>query len=162
MQKILFMDRRSFLRAAAIGGGYVLSLHLRPDAAAQGGGQAQALWSPNAFIRIMPDGTVYIMAKNPEVGQGPKTHLPMIIADELDVDWSSVRIEQADVNPAVYGPQSAGGSTATPVNWTPLRRVGAAARQMLMTAAATTWGVPVSECTTTPYKIIGKPIADPQ
>jgi isoquinoline 1-oxidoreductase beta subunit len=143
------MDRRSFLRVSTLaGGGMMLALYFKPDAAAQGPASAEALWSPNAFIRIMPDGTVHIMAKNPEVGQGPKTHLPMIIADELDVDWSAVRIEQADVNPSVYGQQSAGGSTATPNNWTPLRRVGAAARQMLVTAAATSWGVPASACTT--------------
>jgi isoquinoline 1-oxidoreductase beta subunit len=143
------MNRRSFLNVSALaGGGMLLGLYFRPTLGAQGGPPAAVPLSPNAFVRITPEGLVYITAKNPEVGQGIRTSLPMIIADELDVDWSSVHYEQADVNQVKYGVQSAGGSTGTPTNWTPMRQVGAAARQMLVAAAAASWGVPESECTT--------------
>src|SRR5580658_8632376 len=117
------INRRSFLRVTSIaGGGMLLGLYVKPRASAQfAAGPTPA---PNNYIRIAPDGTVTIMAKDPEVGQGVKTMLPMLIADELDVDWKMVKIEQTDFDDTKYSLQIAGGSVATPFNWNPMRQVG--------------------------------------
>lgn len=140
------IDRREFLRVTAVaGGGMLLATYLEPFGTPQA---PAADFTPNAFIRITPDGMVTITAQNPEIGQGVRTMLPMLIADELDVDWRNVRIEQGSLDTANFRNQNAGGSTATPNHWLPMRRVGAAARVMLVTAAAHTWGVPESECET--------------
>ena len=154
------VDRRQFLRVSAVaGGGVLLATYIEPFANAgarlAGAATPVADFLPNAFIRITPDGAITIIAKNPEIGQGVKTMLPMLIADELDADWSKVKIEQGKLDSVNYLPrQFAGGSTATPQNWIPMRRVGAAARAMLVTAAAQTWNVPESELTTSNGTVI--------
>jgi isoquinoline 1-oxidoreductase beta subunit len=146
------VSRRTFLRVTALaGGGLLLGVSWQPEpAVAAASGLAPAappdVFTPNPFIRIGTDGVVTIISKNPEIGQGVKTSLPMLIAEELEVDWKDVRIEQGSLDPQRYGRQFAGGSLATPTNWDDLRRVGAAGRQMLIAAAALTWGVPEAEC----------------
>ena len=169
------IDRRSFLRVTALAGGGVAFGLISKDALAQQGGRGGAgggggrggaggggFGGPAAppkvenYIKIAADGTVTIMAKNPEVGQGVRTMLPMLIAEELDVDWKDVKIEQTDVDGAKYAGQIAGGSTATPQNWVPMRQVGASARMMLVKAAAAQWNVPEASLTTASGKVWDK------
>jgi isoquinoline 1-oxidoreductase beta subunit len=148
------MERRSFLKVSALAsGGLLLGLYAPSKATAQGQGTTPPP-SPNHYIRVAADGTVTIIGKNPETGQGCKTMLPMIIAEELDVDWRAVKIEQADFDDTKYASQISGGSTATPTNWNPMRQVGAAARAMFIAAAAQTWKVPESECTTASGRVL--------
>lgn len=143
------VSRRAFLVASAAAGGGLLidfSVPLPAYAAGRrGAGHGTVL---NAYIRIDRDGSTTIMSKDPEIGQGIKTSLPMIIAEELDVAWKQVKTQQAPLDPKLYGPQFAGGSFAIPMNYQPLRRVGAAARAMLVTAAAREWGVRPTDCNT--------------
>lgn len=147
------LARRDFLRLSALaGGGLVLGFYLKSATDASAGEVAKPAdvaaateFKPNAFIRIAPDGAVTLISKQPEIGQGIKTSLPMVIAEELEVNWKDVRIVQGDLNPA-YGGQGAGGSTSTPNNYNEFHRLGATARTMLVEAAAQTWGVPADEC----------------
>mgnify|MGYP005851351825 CR=1 FL=1 len=144
------MDRRHFLKiGAAAGGGLLVSSWFEPLGLAADEGAAGAVAAAlNGHVRIDTDGTITLMAQNPEIGQGVKTMLPMIVADELDVAWADVTVEQADLNTELYSAQFAGGSRATPTHWMPMRQAGAAARQLLVEAAARTWSVPASELET--------------
>ena len=147
------IDRRSFLRVAALaGGGLLIGSYVRTADAAvaeyTAGFAPAEEFGPNAFIKIFANGKITIIAKNPEVGQGVKQSLPMIICEELDADWSQVTVEQGLTDRSKYGVQFTGGSLSTPMNWDDLRHVGAAGRAMLVAAAAKTWDVPESECTT--------------
>lgn len=160
-------SRRFFLFASAAGGGLMLAGCMTPSDTTDGAPTIAAEPPPppappvdmNVFVAVSTDGTVRIMAKNPEVGQGIKTMLPMLIAEELDADWSKVAIEQADADakytgPTLGGGQIAGGSFATPQHWNPMRQVGAATRLMLIQAAAARLGKPVEEFTTEPSIVV--------
>lgn len=143
------VNRRSFLHVTAMaGGGLLLSLRAEPAGAAShyDVGQSAGAFAPNAFIRITSAGAVTIVARNPEGGQGVKTLLPMLIAEELEVDWKDVAIEQAEGDTVRYGRQFFGGSSATPSGWVEMRRMGAVGRELMIRAAAQTWTVPAGEC----------------
>jgi isoquinoline 1-oxidoreductase beta subunit len=145
----MHLNRRAFLKVTALaGGGMMVATYIDPltGVFAQAPPAPGVKFVPDAFVKITADNVVTIMSKNPEIGQGIKTALPMLIAEELEVPWADVRIEQADLDQAKYGQQNAGGSTATPNNYEPLRRVGAVVRQMLVAAGAQTWSVPAAEC----------------
>ncbi len=151
------LDRRSFIKASAMAGGGVLIGLYVPEAISQqrGAPPAPTPVNPVTYIRVYPDNTFGIVGKNPETGQGVKNSLPMLIADEFDVDWKQVKVEPADLDPK-YGRdagaptvgQIEGGSTATPQNYLPMRNVGAAGRMMMIATAAKQWNVPESELTT--------------
>src|ERR1700754_5215280 len=156
----LSLDRREFFRVgAAASGGLLLELVI-PDrigafAAVVGQGTVAAPAALGAIVEIAPDDVVSIMAKNPEIGQGVKTSLPLIVAEELDADWAKVRVVQAGLDRR-FGDQFAGGSTAVSTNWMPLRRAGAAARAMLVAEAASRWGVDAD-----PLRTEGGVVVDP-
>jgi isoquinoline 1-oxidoreductase beta subunit len=143
------MGRRTFIKLAGAGAaGLVLGFHLPSEAfAAANTPQGRKDQAINAFIRIAPDNTITIYSKAPEIGQGIKTSLALIIAEELDADWDHVVVEQADINPKLYDYQGAGGSTTIPRAWNQLRQAGAGAKAMLVAAAAKQWNVAPSEIT---------------
>ena len=147
----LELSRRSILKmSGAASGGLILGVFLSTPAASQSVSAATAdeAFAPNAFLEVNPNGRILIYSKGPEIGQGIKTAFPMIIAEELDAAWADVVVRQAPINPAVYGRQSAGGSFSIRGSWDQLRQAGAAARAMLVSAAADQWGVDVSACRT--------------
>jgi isoquinoline 1-oxidoreductase subunit beta len=149
------VSRRDFLKAS---GGLLLAVALPT----KGFAQAQAVFAPNAFVRIAPDNTVTVIVKHLEMGQGTYTGLPTLVAEELDADWSQIRVEGAPADASRYnnlfwGPaQGTGGSTALANSYEQLRKAGATARAMLVSAAASNWGVPSSEVTVSKGVVLHK------
>ncbi len=139
--KVSGLTRREFVAAGvAAGAGLVVGFYL-PHAGRRG----KEVFSPNAYLRITTDDKVTIVCARSEMGQGVRTALPMILAEELEADWKQIEIEQAGAS-TLYGDQSTGGSASVKTTWDPMRKAGAAAREMLISAAALTWGVPRSSC----------------
>jgi len=149
-----YVSRRGFLQSALASGAFVLCGRLIPEplwaADAQSAG---ALFEPNMWLSIASEGTVTIVAHRSEMGCGSRTALPLVVADELDADWSKVRIEQAIGDPK-YGEQDTDGSHSVRSNFDLMRQVGATGRVMLIGAAAEQWGVPQKECTTEPHFVV--------
>ncbi|HZP63761.1 MAG TPA: xanthine dehydrogenase family protein molybdopterin-binding subunit [Terriglobales bacterium] len=135
------LSRRDFLTVgAAAGAGLVIGFYLP-----HGSSKSGDMFAPNAYLKIAPDGKVTIVVARSEMGQGVRTSLPMILAEELEADWKQIAIEQAGAS-TLYGDQTTGGSASVRTTWDPMRKAGAAAREMLISAAALEWGVPRASC----------------
>lgn len=137
------ISRREFLaNSAAASVGLVIAFHLPASASTQ---EADADFSPNAYLHIAPDGKITVVVARSEMGQGVRTSLPMILAEELEADWKEIAIEQAGAS-TLFGDQTTGGSASVRTTWDPMRQAGAAAREMLIAAAAAEWNVKPEEC----------------
>ncbi|MGH2624273.1 MAG: molybdopterin cofactor-binding domain-containing protein, partial [Sphingobacterium sp.] len=149
------LNRRNFIRVSAVaGGGFVLGFNfLSSCSSEQRPGQLIDL---NAFVKIDTNGEITIMNPNPEVGQGVKTALPILVAEELDVDWKDIHVEQAGLDTNKYTRQVAGGSGSVRESWESFRKVGATARQMLINAAAMGWAVSADTCHTENGMVVHK------
>ncbi len=139
------ISRRQFLVGGAVAGtGLVLAFYL-PRHGLHPSGEKE--FTPNAYLHIAPDGKVTVVVARSEMGQGVRTALPMILAEELDANWADIAIQQAGAS-TLFGDQSTGGSASVRTTWGPMRQAGAAAREMLVAAAAQKWSVPAADCTT--------------
>jgi isoquinoline 1-oxidoreductase beta subunit len=158
------VSRREFLRAtAAVGAGLTIAVQLGcapqdPDATS---GPVTTPLVPNAFVRVSTDGSVTVICGYAEMGQGVLTAVSMLVAEELDADWSKVRVEQGPASEPYFNPmfgiQGTGGSTTVRAAWKPYREAGARARAVLVAAAAAEWGVPEAECRTAKGEVIHEP-----
>jgi isoquinoline 1-oxidoreductase subunit beta len=152
MRSVTNTSRREFLKSGAAGSaGLLLAFYAPALAAAPNAPEPD--FKPNAYIRIDPRGDVHLVVTRSEMGQGVRTALAMILAEELDADWSRVKIEQGDCDPQ-YGDMTTGGSMSIRSTWDPLRKAGACARDMLLTAAADSWGVAKDECSAAGSSVI--------
>jgi isoquinoline 1-oxidoreductase subunit beta len=137
------VSRRGFITAGvAAGAGLVIGFYLPHGSLGRGGTEQ---FAPNAYLKITPDGKITVVVARSEMGQGVRTSLPMILAEELEVDLNQITVEQAGAS-TLYGDQTTGGSASVRTCWDPMRKAGAAAREMLISAAALEWGVPRSAC----------------
>ena len=160
MSVIENVSRRQFLGGMFSAGAFVLAARVFPDSAwaqtaAAGTRADRAALHPSVYLGVEPDGTVFIVTHRSEMGTGIRTSLPMVAADELDADWSRVRIEQG-IGDTKYGDQNTDGSRSIRDFYTAFRRAGASARSMLVSAAAAQWNVPASECTASNHEVIHK------
>lgn len=148
METTINTSRRNFLKTSALAGGGLMIGFMLPGAARFA--QAAGDFKPNAFLRITADNQVTVICGLSEMGQGVHTAIPMLVAEELEADWSKIKVEQSPADPAFANPflgfQATGGSSSVRVNWVPMRKAGAAAREMLIAAAAETWGASKADC----------------
>src|ERR1700686_2847077 len=157
------VSRRGFLKGVVGAGAFVLGVRLIPaDLLASGdvptdpaGPMNKAALRPSVYVAVDTDGTAYIIAHRSEMGNGVRTALPRIVADELDADWARVKVVQA-IGDEKYGDQDTDGSHSVTSFFVPLREAGATARLMLVRAAAQQWGVPETECSTELHHVIHK------
>lgn len=146
------LTRRQFLKSVSVGGAALVIAVQWPRELLAAGGEAAAVgagaleFAPSVFLRIDAGGAVTVTVARSELGQGARTVVPMLVAEELEADWSLVRVEPAVAHPERYGPMTTGGSSTVRGGWDPLRKAGAAAREMLRQAAAERWGVALGEC----------------
>ena len=146
MKKYSKIRRREFIKVVGLsGGGLFLASYVPLKSISARPGEDPKIFAPSVFLRIDSNGIVTIIVHRSELGQGVKTALPMLVAEELEVEWDKIIIEQADADPK-YGSQTTGGSTSIRRNWEPLRVAGATARVMLITAAADRWNVSAENC----------------
>ena len=155
------VNRRGFLQGVLVSGAFVLAARFVPEPlwAMENDGEGEAAaapFEPSLWMSIAADGTVTIVAHRSEMGCGSRTALPLVVADELDADWSRVKIGQAIGDPK-YGDQDTDGSHSVRSNFDLMRQVGATGRAMLISAAATRWGVPQKDCTTEPHFVVHRP-----
>lgn len=153
MKRIENVSRRGFIQGALVGGAFVLSARYIPQPLWAAEGEAAPAFDPSLWVTISPDGAVTIVAGRSEMGCGSRTALPLVVADELDADWSKVKIDQAVGDPK-YGDQDTDGSHSVRSFFDQMRQVGAAGRAMLISAAAAQWNVSAKDCTTEPHFVV--------
>jgi isoquinoline 1-oxidoreductase beta subunit len=160
MNTLTNVSRRGFLQGVLSTGALVLSVRFIPEALwaaepAGGSGADESVLHPGVYVGVDTDGTVYIIAHRSEMGTTSRTSLPLVLAEELDADWSRVKVQQA-IGDARYGSQDTDGSHSIREFYEPMRQAGATARLMLIRAAAQQWGVPEAECSTDPHVVVHK------